>query len=191
MLHHVSNKRRGFTMVELILVMTIMTLIGLFSAMMIWNVHDNAKRRETEATIRLISIALDQYKHDIGHYPLGDGASMVAALTGTGTGWKAAGMEWFPNRKAPLTDAWGMSIQYCSHEEYESSGRGVERKPKLAQYYNPFTYQIYSMGPNMKTWPVSGTDADGSPYTPRLCGTEEDDIRNWEHAEFHAPADYQ
>jgi len=188
---HVSDTRRGFTMVELILVMTIMTLLGLFAAMMIWNVQDNAKKRETEATIRLLSIALDEYKNDIGHYPMGDGAAMISALTGTGTGWARAGMEWFPNRKQPLTDAWGMNFQYCSCHEYESSGRGVERKPKLGQYYNPFTYQIYSMGPNMKTWPPSGTDADGIPYTPRLCGTEEDDIRNWEQAEFFTPADYQ
>lgn len=179
-----SKRQCGFTMVELILVMTIMTLLGLFAAMAIHNAQDNAKIRETQATIKLIEEALDQYRMDMGHYPRGDGSTLPGLLTTPSSGWKGAGMQWFPNR-ADLKDAWGMVIQYCGCADYSS--RGVERTAKKGDYYNALKHQIYSYGPNMKTWP-STTAAGGH---PRLCGTEPDDIRNWKHEKFYAPTAYQ
>ena len=173
-------------MIELILVMTIMTLLGLFAAMMIWNVQDHAKTKRTIATIRLMEIALGEYKRDIGHYPLGDGTNLASCLTETGSAWKRAGLDaWFPEHE-DVKDAWGMLIQYCSSTEYTTEGRGVERTPQKGDYYNLSTFQIYSYGPNMKTWPE--TVADGG--HPRLCGTEPDDIRNWVHEKFCTPSAY-
>jgi prepilin-type N-terminal cleavage/methylation domain-containing protein len=179
----------GFTLIELILVMTIMTLIGVFAAMMISNIQDRVKRDRTEATINLIETALAAYKQDIGHYPLGDGSTLSNVLTDPDYGWARAGSHWFPERE-DLKDAWGMQIQYCSHLEYnagseQQQARGVERTEKKGDFYNPNSYQIYSTGPNMKTWPEEQGAAQS-----RLCGTEEDDIRNWEHEEFLTPEDY-
>jgi type II secretory pathway pseudopilin PulG len=184
-------------MIELILVMTIMTIIGLFAAMAISNIHDGAKRKETEATIHLIEVALDAHRHDKGAYPVGDHTVMVNRLTMPTLGWSRAGMEnWFPERST-VVDGWGMPFSYIEKSEY--GGRltapgipiAVERTPKKGDYYNPMTYQIYSTGPNMKTWPPEGTNDQGHNYDPRLCGTEEDDIRNWKQDGFWTPADYQ
>ncbi len=191
----------GFTLVELIVVMAIMTLIGLFAALAIFNVQDHTKRTQTESTIRLIEIALEAYRQDIGHYPRGDGNSLPSLLTETGPGWKNAGKHWFPNR-SDLKDAWGLPIQYCSHAEYAldqygtytsvkdgqtyGTYRGVERTVNKKDFYNSKTYQIYSHGPNMVTWEKDPTKGG----LPRLCGTQEDDIRNWRHERFYTPQDY-
>jgi general secretion pathway protein G len=178
------GRRRGFTIVELIVVMTIMTVLGLFAAMAINNVQDNVKIKETKATIKMMEQALYQYKQDMGFYPLGDQASIVTTLSSPNSGWKDAGMHWFPSRKE-VKDAWALPLYYVCHEDYVLSERGVELVPTKGLYYNSETYQIYSMGPNMKTWPIS----EGASKS-RLCGTEPDDIRNWKHETFCTPADY-
>jgi hypothetical protein len=150
---------------------------------------------ETRVTVRMIAFALDQYKDDVGHYPRGDFSAAALALTDPDLGWeRASSSAWFPNRGSVkdsagsprILDGWGMDIHYCSHEEYESSGRGVERTPGKRDFYNRDTFQLYSTGPNEKTWPLT---KDGG--HDRLGGTEKDDIRNWEHDTFHKPADYR
>ena len=226
------NKQLAFTMVELIIVMTIMTLMGIFAAMAIHNVHDHAKIEESRATVRLIEIALDQYKQDIGHYPNGDGNTLPGLLTQSTGGWKGAGMHWFRERE-DLKDSWGMVIQYCSAFEYRISGRGAERVLGIGQFYNSRTHQIYSMGPNMKTWvaptawvaskayAVGDFVFDGATATAKyvyrcktahtssaanqpssaggtanwtlhtcLCGTEPDDIRNWQQETYYTSVAY-
>jgi general secretion pathway protein G len=183
------DNRRGFTLVELIVVMTIMTLIGLFAALAIHNAQDHTKIVRTKALMDLIGVALDQYKQDIGHYPRGTGEGLVTILTEKTSGWKRAGKNrWFEGHEE-IKDAWGMPFYYTSHHDYESSGRGVERTPGKGDYYNSSTYQLYSTGPNMKTWPTE--TADGG--HPRLGGTEEDDIRNWKQEKFYSevPSAYQ
>lgn len=184
--------RSAFTMVELILVMTIMTVLGIFAALMIPNIQDRAKRTETRATMQLIELAIAQYREDIGHYPTGDFEAVSAVLTSPSSAWLGAGMHRFQDRK-DLNDAWGMPFSYRHHHKYSTpeeidlpAGPGVERTPKKGDYYNSQTYQLYSTGPNMRTWPKGV--ADGG--YPSLCGTEEDDIRNWTHEEFHTPSDY-
>ena len=181
-----DKTQTGFTLVELVLVMTIMTILGLFAAMMISNIHDRAKETRTQATMKLIEEALDMYREEIGHYPLGDATNMVSVLTEPTSGWQNAGLsKWFPDHEE-VKDAWGMAFYYTCHPEYESSGRAVERTPKMQDYYNPGRFQLYSLGANMRTWPE--TQAAGG--HPRLCGTEEDDIRNWHHEDFHIPDAY-
>ena len=178
-------------MLSPVLVMLGGMLFGLFSPY----AGDNTTLSWTRATIHVVEIALEQYKTDIGHYPRGDFAAAVQALSDPEFGWERADfVSWFPkrahvrddagNRRIP--DAWDMDIHYCSHEEYESSGRGVERTPGKRDFYNPKTFQLYSTGPNKKTWPLT---KDGGHN--RLGGTEEDDIRNWEQDTFHKPADYR
>jgi len=173
-----GRSSRAFTIIELLIVMTIMTVIGIFAAMAIHNVQDNA-RVQTQATIQLYEIALESYKDDMGVYPAGDVGNVVDALS-TGSEWTRGGQElWFPNRVNPRLDAWGMSFYYTHHDEY--SVRGCERTPGRNDFYNAGTYQIYSLGPNMKTWP-NNTDDGGH---PRLAGTEPDDIRNWTQETFY------
>jgi general secretion pathway protein G len=182
-----GRSSRAFTIIELLIVMTIMTVIGIFAAMAIHNVQDNARVRETQATIQLYEIALESYKDDMGAYPPGDTSAMLGDLS-AGSNWTRAGQElWFPNRVKPELDAWGMEFNYTHHDDYDDDpershiGRGCERTPGRDDFYNAKTYQIYSLGPNMKTWPATVPDGGH----PRLAGTEPDDIRNWTQETFY------
>ena len=179
-------QKKAFTMVELLVVMTILSIVGLIAALGVSNVIDYANRKDTEAVMQLFDIALDQYKTDMGTFPSCTGGTVVDYLTNKNHGWKRAGMSWFPKR-ALVIDAWDNEFGYCSYQDYDgvlagfTSGRGVERTPGMKTFYNSETFQIYSMGPNMKTWPAKIEDGGH----PRLCGTEPDDIRNWKQDVFY------
>ena len=176
------HKTNAFTMIELMLVIGIMIILGLLAALGVSEVIVHANVKETQSTMHLIEIALDQFKADMGDYPFSKGSdaggegweTFVTALAEPAScyGWKRASFAgWFENRDEVrdedehlrLPDAWDKDFSYCSsrlkpvaggvQSEYRFSGRGVERTPGKEDYYNLQTYQIYSNGPNMETCP--------------------------------------
>lgn len=196
------QKKGAFTLVELMVVITIMISIGLFASLMVANAMDQARIHRTEATKNQIEIALDRFKQDTGAYPLSSSLDEfqfpVNKLLDPDDGWDQAGQEWFgenattdENGEPTVLDAWSEPFYYLSNEQYESSGYGVELTLGKKDYYKSTTFQLYSKGPNMDTWPSELLDADNEPIGhPRLRGTEEDDIRNWQQDKFYTPADY-
>ena len=208
-----SRTTHAFTMIELMLVISIMMIIGLLAALGISEVIEHAKVVETEATMHLMEIALEQFKADMGHYPVaskGTGESLetfIDALTDPSSsyGWERASVAaWFPKRSLvvdevdgnpEIRDAWDMDFQYCRKDEYNDvNGTAVERTPGKQDYYNLNTFQLYSYGPNIKTCPGSmeawldAVDSGGQPEMGhnRLLGTEQDDIRNWTQETFYS-----
>jgi prepilin-type N-terminal cleavage/methylation domain-containing protein len=70
-----------------------------------------------------------------------------------------------------ILDPWGTPYYYMRHNDYATMG-GTQLLPgnpyrSSETYYNPSTVQIFSMGPNGRTYDV--------PYR----GLETDDINNW------------
>ncbi len=175
------------------MVMSIMAILGIFAALMIPNIQDRAQRVQTEATMHQYRVALDEYRRDFGDYPDGNIQAIQQILTKRQWGgWSRAGDHWFEGR-SDLDDAWGQPFSYRVWYRYDAPdpgyeiGPGVERTPGMNDFYNPRSFQMYSTGPNMRTWPSRVEDGGH----PRLPGTEPNDIRNWEHEEFFTPADYQ
>lgn len=200
-----SQAAQAFTMIELMLVISIMMIIGLLAALGIAEVVEHAKVKETESTIHLLELAIEQFKADMGTYPEptrdngGVEENFIDALIdpSSGYGWQRASLAaWFPNRRQVkdidsgrprMPDAWDIDIEYCRNDEYDAAlGTAVERTPGKKDYYNLKTFQLYSCGPNMKTF----TAEEGG--HARLCGTEPDDIRNWVQETFYdtLPAAY-
>jgi len=184
-----SPAHRGFTLVELILVLAIMTVLGLIAALGVHNAIDQAKIEATKGTMGLIDMALNAYKQDIGAFPVGSAATMLSCLTNPSNGWARASLtRWFPKMKE-VKDAWDNAFVYTAAAEYDSSARGVERTAKLKDFYNSTTYQLYSFGPNMQTW-LALTDVAKAADKYRMCGTEPDDIRNWKQETFYTTSPY-
>jgi type II secretion system (T2SS) protein G len=162
-----------------IFIVLVLAVLAVFVVHAITAMPVDTKPYETRAMLMGMEMALEDYKNDMGEYPGGDFTAMIRALTDPDAGWKRASEVWSPNRKMPPSDAWGMPFYYTRHDQYPE--RGVERTLGEGRFYNPGRYQLYSMGPNMKTWP--NTVADGG--HPRLAGTEPDDIRNWHQETSH------
>ncbi len=94
--------RRGFTLLELLVVVAIIGLLASFLAVFLGNVITQAKVRKTQALLQRVELALQSYRERFGSYPPSDapfaeGAKnldwyLVAPHTvRTGTDWVEAG----------------------------------------------------------------------------------------------------
>ena len=62
-------KRSGFTLVEVLVVITIITIIGLGAISVAQNVVEQSKVNKTETIMRTLNAAMDEYYRDTGKYP--------------------------------------------------------------------------------------------------------------------------
>lgn len=122
---------RGFTLIEIMVVVTILAiLIALVAPKMVGR-SDQARRVATQAQIKNIEGALQLYKLDNGVYPdTEQGLDALVHLPTIGAipkHWKEGGYL----AKVP-EDAWGNSYVYISpgtHGEYDLLSYGVDNEP--------------------------------------------------------------
>lgn len=66
------NRRKGFTLVEILVVITIITLLVSFLVVLIGSVIDKARYTKTAAIIKLLDDGCRTYHLDFGQYPPND-----------------------------------------------------------------------------------------------------------------------
>jgi len=121
-----NNGRRGFTILELLVVMAIMGLLLGMVAPYAMRQLDSAKNRVAVQSIARIAEVLDIYKLDVGTYPTTEQglAALISAPAGV-RGWDG---PYVKPAKIPL-DPWGKPFHY--------------RSPSQRQGYE---FDIYSLG---------------------------------------------
>jgi prepilin-type N-terminal cleavage/methylation domain-containing protein len=62
-------RRAGFTLIELLAVLVILSILIVFLVTRLGKAGDVAKERLCRARLALISAAIDEYEHELGHYP--------------------------------------------------------------------------------------------------------------------------
>jgi general secretion pathway protein G len=140
-----SRRQRGFTLVELLLVLTILAIMAGIVLPKFTNVGTHAKETAAMADIASFKTALSMFEVEMGYYPKGrDGLS---ALVFKPSGAPAKWHKYLDVDKVPL-DPWGRAYIY------ENPGK-----------HNPDGYDIYSLGKDGN----GGNDAIGNwtPATPR------------------------
>lgn len=119
--------RRGFTLIEILVVITVVAILAsLVSPMVFQNVGD-AKTTSARAQIEIFAIALDSYRLDNDVYPttaLGLESLRVQPAQDVARGWRGP----YLRREVPL-DPWGRPYVY--------------RSPGVA---NPASYDLLSLG---------------------------------------------
>lgn len=127
-----SKQSRGFTMIELLVVLVILGLLaGLVGPKMFGKV-DNAKVKTSLTQIKMLKAALETYRLDVGEYP--STQEGLAALNTKPDSAKAR-QNWqgpYLKEKIPA-DAWGNPYQYRREphgvEDITLFSTGADGKP--------------------------------------------------------------
>ncbi|HUB65990.1 MAG TPA: type II secretion system major pseudopilin GspG [Candidatus Methylacidiphilales bacterium] len=123
-----TTRRRGFTLFEMLLVLTI---IGLLMGLVIYNlghVADDAKMERAHADILTLREALSAYQMTCGMLPTTEQG--LKALWSRPTS-EPLPQNWSKQMDAETKDPWGNSYQYVNPGKH-----------------NPDGYDLYSMGPS-------------------------------------------
>lgn len=75
--------KRGFTIVEIIVVLVILALLIIGSVPFIGRAQADARDDKREADIAMITAAIDKYYQDNGEYPVGQGSTLINSAWST------------------------------------------------------------------------------------------------------------
>jgi len=172
------NRARGFTMVELLIVVVIIGILISLLLPVIGNIREKARRTASRALIDGLSAALERYHIDFDEYPpstipdLGDpGAPQIDSLfrylcgaDGKGitktTGSKKRIIEPYINvppefikrveDRYIVVDSWGSEIVYMNSKAYVDlfAGGNINKIINEDKVMNPTAFDIFSKGPN-------------------------------------------
>ena len=118
--------RRGFTLIELMVVMIILGLLAALVVPKMFGKLSTAKTNATYAQIELFGTALDSYRLDVGKYPsTGEGLeALISAVSGA--------EEWdgpYLRKNEIPRDSWGKEYIYESpgnHGDYDLYSLGAD-----------------------------------------------------------------
>lgn len=114
---------RGFTLLELLIVIVILGLLLSLVAPTMFSKVGSSQRKTAEAQMQMLSTSLDTFRLDVGSYP----ATLADLRKGTGPNWDG---PYLP-REVPL-DPWGNPYVYKPAEDgsgYALSSYGKDGRP--------------------------------------------------------------
>jgi general secretion pathway protein G len=103
---------RGFTLLELLIVMTLLAVIGGFLFKGLSDRGDDASARAAKTHMNVIGQALDLYKLDVGRYPTtSEGLNALISAPGGVQGWAG---PYLKGERAVPKDPWKNDYRYTS-----------------------------------------------------------------------------
>lgn len=130
------RRRRGFTLIEVLLVLVILVLLAATAVPLYSSYQRQANKNAAKSQVGMMETALDGYQLNIGNYPPGlDALFQPPADLPNPAKWEG---PYLKGNMIPL-DPWGNEYLY-----------------KFPGDRNPQTYDLWSVGPDM----ADGTDDD-------------------------------
>ena len=123
-----SSRARGFTLLELLVVMVIIGLLAGYVGPKFFGQIGKSEVKAARAQIDALQKALDQYRLDVGRYPSTDqGLAVLVTKPADEPKWDGPYLA-----KAVPKDPWGNDYQYRSpgeHGEYDLLSFGKDGRP--------------------------------------------------------------
>jgi general secretion pathway protein G len=121
------KKRKGFTLVELLVVMVIIALLAALVGPRLFPKLGKGKQSAATAQIELIGQGLDHFRLDVGRYPTTQEGLNVLMVNAGIEKWEGPYLK-----KALPNDPWGKPYHYqCpgSHGDYDLFSYGLDGAP--------------------------------------------------------------
>lgn len=117
----------GYTLTEMLVVIGIISLIAAVLTPGIISQMSRARAKAAQLQLDTISVAVEMYYSDVGHYPTADeGLSALATPRDAPAGWSGP----YVRGKAALADPWGRPVRYAlTGGGYQISTLGADGKP--------------------------------------------------------------
>jgi len=129
---------RGFTLIELMVVIVILSVLAVWVAPKIMGRPDQAKQVKARVDIQSLETALKLYKLDNGYYPTTDqGLEALVRKPDSGKtakNWRTGG--YIEKGKIPK-DPWGNEFIYLSpgsHSDFDITSYGADGEPGGEEY---------------------------------------------------------
>ncbi len=123
-----SSAPSGFTLIEILVVITIIGAVMAFAANRIFGQGDEAKSRLAKAQLSEMGGKLDLFKLDVGRYPTtSEGLKALLQNPGGMTNWNGP----YVNKEEQIKDPWSRDFVYTSpgqHGAYDLVSLGADGK---------------------------------------------------------------
>ena len=107
----VGRRTAGFTLLELLVVLTILGLLGAIAVPQVMRYLGTSRTQTARVQIQAIMSSLDLYRLDTGRYPTEqEGLKSLIERPGTAQGWNGP----YLSRRNGLTDPWANAYGYRS-----------------------------------------------------------------------------
>ncbi len=121
------GREGGFTLLELLVVLIILTLLATIAAPQVLNYLGGAKTDTAKIQINNLGSALDLFRLDAGRYPTEDeGLRALVERPQTGERWRGP----YVKKQDSLIDPWGAPYVYVfpgQHGEYDLYSLGADK----------------------------------------------------------------
>lgn len=122
------QRQRGFTLIEMLIVMVILGLLAALVAPRMFGKVEKSKQKAAKAQISLFEGALDTYRLDVGRYPTTEqGLEALRTKPAEAERWDGP----YLSKEIPL-DPWGHPYEYRSpgeHGDFDIISYGADGAP--------------------------------------------------------------